>query len=198
MIRSTATLTLAAIAAVFIAGCQCAPKAADDTHAHHGHDHGHDHAKLWASVTRAIAVVHPTQGNTCAGTVTFTQVPQGVKVVAKISGLTPNQQHAFHVHEFGDSSATDGTSAGGHYNPEGHDHGLPDQAHRHAGDLGNLSADAAGNAHYEVTVDNITIAGMTNPIIGRSVIIHAKPDDGGQPVGNAGARIGCGVIGVAK
>ncbi|MCP5412982.1 MAG: superoxide dismutase family protein, partial [Alphaproteobacteria bacterium] len=69
---------------------------------------------------------------------------------------------------------------------------------RHAGDLGNLTADATGKATYEIVVDNISIAGPHNPILGRGVIIHAKPDDGGQPVGNAGGRIACGVIGVAK
>jgi Cu-Zn family superoxide dismutase len=89
-------------------------------------------------------------------------------------------------------------SAGGHYNPENHPHALPDSSNRHAGDLGNLQADDQGKAHYEITVDNISVAGTKNPIIGRGVIVHAKPDDGGQPVGNAGGRIACGVIGVAN
>jgi len=89
-------------------------------------------------------------------------------------------------------------SAGGHYNPEGHQHGLPDSENRHAGDLGNVQADSEGKAHYEITVSNISIQGPRNPILGRAVIVHAKPDDGGQPVGNAGARIACGVIGVAN
>ena len=69
---------------------------------------------------------------------------------------------------------------------------------RHAGDLGNLQADNDGKVRYEISVKNITIAGTKNPIIGRGVIVHAKPDDGGQPVGNAGARIACGVIGVGN
>ena len=89
-------------------------------------------------------------------------------------------------------------SAGGHYNPEKHEHGLPDKAQRHAGDLGNLEADASGKAHLELTVNNITISGNKNPILGRGVIVHAKFDYGGQPVGNAGGRIACGVIGVAN
>jgi Cu-Zn family superoxide dismutase len=89
-------------------------------------------------------------------------------------------------------------SAGGHYNPENHQHGLPETEMRHAGDLGNLEADSEGKATLERTVSNISIAGMKNPIIGRGVIVHAKVDDGGQPVGNAGGRIGCGVIGVAN
>src|SRR5207247_6522143 len=94
--------------------------------------------------------------------------------------------------------APDATSAGGHYNPEGHQHGLPESADRHAGDLGNVEADKDGKAHYEITLNNVTILGAKNPILGRGVIVHAKVDDGGQPVGNAGARIACGVIGVAN
>ncbi len=145
-----------------------------------------------------VAIMHPTESSSTRGVVTFTQTPQGVHVVADITGLSPNGRHAIHVHQYGDARAADGTSAGGHYNPQGHDHGLPDQTSRHAGDLGNLTADYNGTAHYEITVDNITLDGEHNPIIGRGVIIHAKVDDGGQPTGNAGPRIAIGVIGVAK
>ncbi|MEZ6192603.1 MAG: superoxide dismutase family protein [Phycisphaerales bacterium] len=159
---------------------------------------GEMHIKMMDAITHAVAVMVPTEGNSTHGTVRFEQHDGSVTVTADISGLTPNSTHAFHVHEFGDITAPDGTSAGGHYNPEGHDHGLPEQSARHAGDLGNLTADENGNAHYEITVDNITVAGMHNPVIGRGVIIHAKTDDGGQPTGNAGARIAMGVIGVAK
>lgn len=143
----------------------------------------------------AVAVLHPTAGQQCHGVVRFTQEGESVKVVADLEGLKPGQKHAFHIHQYGDCSAPDGMSAGGHYNPEGHQHGLPDTENRHAGDLGNIQADDQGKAHYEVTVKNISISGPKNPIIGRAVIVHAKLDDGGQPVGNAGARIGCGVIG---
>jgi Cu-Zn family superoxide dismutase len=147
---------------------------------------------------QAIAVVHPTAGQHCHGVVRFTQDGESVKVVADLEGLNPGQKHAFHIHQYGDCSAPDGMSAGGHYNPDGHQHGLPDGQNRHAGDLGNVQADDQGKAHYEITVDNISISGQKNPIIGRAVIVHAKPDDGGQPVGNAGARIACGVIGIAN
>lgn len=157
----------------------------------------HEHAEAWASVKEVIAVLHPTAGNKCRGTVRFLQQGNNVRVVAKIEGLNPGQKHAIHVHQYGDCSAADGTSAGGHYNPEGHQHGLPTAGMRHAGDLGNLQAGSDGKATYEVTVNNVTLAGTRNPIIGRAVIVHAKEDDGGQPVGNAGARIACGVIGVA-
>ena len=148
--------------------------------------------------THAVAVVSSTSGQHCHGVVHFTQEGDSVKVVADIEGLTPGQKHAFHIHQYGDCSSPDAMSAGGHYNPEGHQHGLPDSEKRHAGDLGNLQADNDGKAHYEITVNNISIQGSKNPIVGHAVIVHAKTDDGGQPVGNAGARIGCGVIGLAN
>lgn len=145
----------------------------------------------------AVAVMHPTAGNDTAGSVTFTPVDGGVKVEAEITGLEPDSSHAIHIHQYGDARAEDGASAGGHYNPGGHQHGLPHEAVRHAGDLGNLEADAEGRAHYELTVDQFTVDGEHAPIIGRSVIIHEKADDGGQPTGNAGPRISIGVIGYA-
>jgi Cu-Zn family superoxide dismutase len=153
----------------------------------------------WGDVKELVCVLEPTAGNSCKGTVRFTEVEGGVKVVADLEGLTANQQHGFHVHEFGDCTSSDGESAGGHYDPEGHPHGDPAKADpRHASDLGNVEADASGKAHHEVTVKNVTLVGDRNPILGRAVIVHAKPDDFGQPTGNAGARLCCGVIGVAK
>jgi superoxide dismutase, Cu-Zn family len=148
--------------------------------------------------SQAVAILHSTAGQHCQGVVRFTQQGDSVKVVADLEGLNPGQKHAFHIHQYGDCSAPDGMSAGGHYNPEGHQHGLPDSENRHAGDLGNVLADDQGKAHYIITVDNISISGQKNPIIGRAVIVHAKADDGGQPVGNAGSRIACGVIGIAN
>ena len=152
----------------------------------------------WRQITEAVCVIHATQGNTAKGVVRFSVVDQQVRIVADIEGLPPNTKHGFHIHEYGDCSAPDGNSAGGHYNPQDAPHGLPPAAERHAGDLGNLEADADGKAHYELTVDNIMIAGPHNPVLGRSIIIHGKEDDGGQPTGNAGPRIGYGVIGIAK
>ena len=160
--------------------------------------HAQAHQTAWSAVTKAVVAIHPTQGNKCHGTVQFSQVGDKVKVVATIEGLNPNQKHAIHIHETGDCTSADGMSAGGHYNPEAHQHGLPAAEKRHAGDLGNLQADANGKAQYEVTLDNVSLVGLKNPILGRAVIIHAKEDDGGQPVGNAGPRLGCGVIGIAK
>ncbi|MEO5917209.1 MAG: superoxide dismutase family protein [Luteolibacter sp.] len=149
-------------------------------------------------VTELIAVVNPTSGSKVNGTVTFTKVKGGVEVTAKISGLEPNSDHGFHIHDFGNVTAADGTSAGGHYNPEGHQHGMPEAEMKHAGDLGNLKANAEGVAEKTIVSTTITLAGVKNAIVGRAVVVHAKADDGGQPTGNAGDRIGVGVIGIAK
>jgi Cu-Zn family superoxide dismutase len=149
------------------------------------------------SVTKAVATLSPTQGNNVSGVVTFTKVDGGVKIVADVSGLTPGQ-HGFHIHEFGDCSAPDAASAGGHFNPMHRQHGGPDSEMRHAGDFGNLDADASGKAHYE-RLDKVISLDGPESIIGHAVIVHAKADDlKSQPSGNAGARVACGVIGVAK
>ena len=157
------------------------------------------HAMMWQSVTGAVCVLTPTEGSSVSGVVTFTEADGKVAVSADVTGLEPNSTHGIHIHEYGDISKSNGKGCGGHYNPQGNAHGLPGRSPiRHAGDLGNLTADEHGNAHYEIVVDNITIAGLVNPIIGRGMIVHAGADDGGQPTGNAGARLAQGVIGIAK
>jgi Cu-Zn family superoxide dismutase len=173
-----------ALFALTLAGCSHAPKVNSST---------------GMLMDMMDAKIMPTQGNTCRGTVQFVGQKDGsVEVVADLDGLAPNSQHAMHLHEVGDCSAPDAMSAKGHYNPENRPHGLPPGEDRHAGDLGNLTADAKGHAHYEITVTNISLATSHNPILGRAVIVHANPDDGSQPTGNAGARIGCGVVEVRK
>jgi Cu-Zn family superoxide dismutase len=150
-------------------------------------------------VKAAIAVLHPLGSSQVKGIVRFTSEGDQLKVVADVEGLRPNSSHGFHIHEFGDCSSADGSSAGGHYNPDGHQHAGPDAAQHHAGDLGNLKTDESGKARLEVSVSGVTINGAKNPILGRSVIIHENQDDlKSQPAGNAGNRIACGVIGLAK
>lgn len=153
----------------------------------------------WSEIHDAVAVAHPTKGSHVHGVIRFTDVAGGVRVTAEFEGLKPSTKHAFHIHEFGDCTSGDGKSAGGHYNPEGHPHAGPDAAMRHAGDLGNLETDANGVARYERVISGVTVAGEHNPVLGRSVVVHASEDDlASQPAGNAGDRIACGVIGVAK
>ncbi|HYC57019.1 MAG TPA: superoxide dismutase family protein [Candidatus Binatia bacterium] len=160
--------------------------------------HGGAHAGAApAAVGKAVAVLHATEGNKVEGTITFTKAGTGVKLSGKITGLTPGK-HGFHVHEFGDCSAPDGTSAGGHFNPTGEPHAAPTESARHTGDLGNVEADASGAATIDYTDTRATFEG-TNSILGRGLIVHAKADDlKTQPTGDAGGRVACGVIGVAK
>jgi Cu-Zn family superoxide dismutase len=148
-------------------------------------------------VTRAIAVLHPTEGSDVSGTVTFTRTDQGIRVEGHVGGLTAGA-HGFHVHEYGDCSAPDGTSAGGHFNPDGNRHGGPEDADRHVGDLGNITADESGIGIYD-RVDTVIAFSGAHSIIGRGFIVHAGEDDlTTQPTGGAGARMACGVIGIAQ
>lgn len=148
-------------------------------------------------ITKAVCVIHPIGDSKVGGTVVFTQTDDGIKVEANLKGLSPGD-HGFHIHQYGDCSAADGTSAGGHFNPDGAKHGGPDAAERHEGDLGNISADASGLAEYSRVDKHLSFHGP-HSIIGRAIIVHAKGDDlTSQPTGAAGARVGCGVIGIAK
>ena len=143
----------------------------------------------------AVAKLEPTIGNTAAGTVTFTQVGDKVRVEATLTGLKPNADHGFHIHEKGDCSSGDGMSTGGHFNPLGKPHGAHAAMERHAGDLPSLKADAAGGAKLSVVLDVITVSAGPASIVGRGMIAHRDPDDyTTQPTGNAGPRIACAVI----
>lgn len=149
------------------------------------------------SPTKAIAVLNSTKGSPVKGMVMFEAVKGGTKVTAHISGLKPGK-HGFHVHEYGDCSADDATSAGGHFNPGMMPHSMPSSEKRHVGDLGNIEADKDGNAHVEYVDAMISFSGP-NSILGRGVIVHEKEDDlKTQPTGNAGGRLACGVVGVSK
>jgi Cu-Zn family superoxide dismutase len=134
-------------------------------------------------------------GSKLKGKATLAEVPGGVKVTMNVEGVDPGD-HGSHIHEKGDCSAADGASAGGHFNPGGHQHGLPAVEKRHLGDLGNITVGKDGKGTHEITISGANLTpNDPNSFTGRAIIIHAKKDDGGQPVGNAGGRIGCGVIG---
>ncbi|XP_003397315.1 superoxide dismutase [Cu-Zn] [Bombus terrestris] len=137
------------------------------------------------------------------GTLYFEQSDSSspVKVTGQVTGLKQGL-HGFHIHEFGDN--TNGcTSAGPHFNPLKKDHGGPDAEVRHVGDLGNVEANANGIANVNITDKVIQLQGPHN-IIGRTLVVHADPDDLGKggvelskTTGNAGARLACGVVGIA-
>jgi superoxide dismutase, Cu-Zn family len=141
----------------------------------------------------ATATLSPTKDSSVKGTINFTKVADGVRIDGEITGLTPGP-HGFHVHEKGDCSAPDATSAGAHYNPTDMPHGDPMAALRHVGDFGNIDANASGVAKFS-RVDHVAKLEGPNSIIGKAVIVHGKPDDlKSQPAGNAGPRVACGVI----
>ena len=149
------------------------------------------------NTNKAICVLLPTQGNDVTGIITFTKTDHGILVVADVKGLTKGK-HGFHIHEYGDCSSVDGSSAGGHFNPEGKSHAGPSDMTRHMGDMGNLEANDDGLAHLEYADSMISLEGDYS-IIGRSIIVHKSEDDlKTQPTGNAGSRAACGVIGIAK
>lgn len=147
-----------------------------------------------AAAQTATATLSPTAGNSASGAVSFTQKGDKVTLSAKVSGLAPGG-HGFHIHEKGDCSAPDGTSAGGHFNPTGKAHGNPASPEHHAGDMPMLQADASGNASLTAELDAVAIGGGVTDIVGKSVIVHKDADDfKTQPTGNSGARVACGII----
>lgn len=150
------------------------------------------------SFNKAVAVIQPLSNSGVSGIVYFNKVQNGIEVLADIEGLGPGK-HGFHIHEFGDLREDDGTSAGGHFNPENMPHGAPDMdTMRHVGDLGNIIALEDGKAHFEWIDTKISFSGR-HSIIGRAVIVHQGEDDyKTQPTGDAGARVGGGVIGIAN
>jgi superoxide dismutase, Cu-Zn family len=153
--------------------------------------------KKGGGVRKAACVLHHTEGHKAHGTIWF--IPRGdeIEISGEIMGLKPGM-HAFHVHEFGDCSAPDAMSAGAHFNPEGKPHGDIHSQERHVGDLGNIRADGTGKAVVDIRDREIKLSGP-HSVIGRALIVHADPDDlKSQPAGNAGARVACGVIGIAK
>jgi len=149
----------------------------------------------------AMADLQPTKDSTVKGSIRFTVVDGRLHASGDISGLKPGSEHGFHIHEKGDCSAPDGTSAGGHFNPGDAQHGSIDAAAHHGGDMPNIVADAQGNAHVDGPVSSNVNAGKGDAfdIIGRGLIVHADPDDyNSQPTGNAGARLACAVIAKAE
>lgn len=146
---------------------------------------------------QAVAQLNPTKGNQAKGTVTFTQDGDKVRVVADVEGLKPNSEHGFHIHE-GAECGDDGMLAKGHWNPDNNPHAGPGATKHHAGDLGNIKADANGKGHLELTLEGVSVNGAKSPVVGHSVVLHADPDDyKTQPTGNSGARIACGPIKLA-
>jgi superoxide dismutase, Cu-Zn family len=155
-----------------------------------------------AASASAPAPVHVTlisaAGSSASGVLTVTNEGDAVSILGEITGLAPGKEHGFHVHEVGDCSLPDFTSAGEHFNPTKDSHGGPKSKARHLGDLPNAKADKNGRALIDVTVKGPNLVdkdGAPTEILGKALVVHAMPDDyKTQPSGNSGARVACGVI----
>ena len=183
------TVLLASLAAVGLASCASAPQTPEG---------GEQAASQPPApmVANASANMTPASGSLVSGRLQLMAMGKGVHIHGEIGGLAPNSIHGFHIHEKGDCSAADASSAGGHFNPAGVAHGSPEASPHHAGDLDNITADAKGVARINTHVPNVSLGGEpARDILGRALIVHAAPDDyASQPAGNSGARIACGVI----
>jgi len=148
----------------------------------------------------ADVTLAPASGSLVSGRLLLRPMGDGVHLSGEIGGLTRNGIHAIHIHEHGDCSAVDASSAGGHFNPAGSAHGRAGAGPHHAGDMDNIVANAQGVARVDVHARGVTLGGgAANDVAGRAVVVHAAPDDySSQPAGNAGARVACGVIAVDR
>lgn len=145
----------------------------------------------------AVAVLQATAGNEIKGTVRFTPQGDGVMVETVATGLSPGE-HGYHIHIYGDCSIADGSSAGTHFNLQGSSLNPPKNIDHITGNLGTLFADQNGNAQANTVLEHAALSGPKS-IIGRAVIVHANANDPKQPpIGAAGARQACGVIGIAQ
>jgi Cu-Zn family superoxide dismutase len=151
-------------------------------------------ADLKEGVTFAEATLAPKSGSKVTGTVLFNRTQKGVQVIASVTGGSAGR-HGIHIHEKGDCSAADASSAGGHFNPTGAPHAGPTAPARHVGDLGNITIKKDGIGYLTLEIPPVNGFTDWNQIIGKAVVVHAKIDDQkSQPAGAAGDRIACGVI----
>ena len=149
-----------------------------------------------STLARAQVVMTPASASLVSGTLAVTAVDGGVRITGELGGLQRGGTHAIHIHEKGDCSAVDATSAGPHFNPDTQPHGRVSAAAHHGGDMDNIVADARGVARVDVQARGVTLGGGgRTDILGRAVIVHAMADDyTTQPAGNAGARVACGIV----
>ena len=153
-----------------------------------------------STARQAVVNLASASGSLVSGKVTVVPMSGGVHLTGTVGGLPPNSTHGFHVHEKGDCSAVDASSAGPHFNPFGTAHGKAESGAHHAGDMDNVVANSEGVVKLDIHVGGVTLGGgAVNDIAGRALIVHAAPDDyTSQPAGNAGARVACGVIKVTQ
>jgi Cu-Zn family superoxide dismutase len=152
-------------------------------------------AALQDAAPTARVQLEARSSSTVTGALTLRQQAEGVRITGEVLGLSPASAHGFHVHEKGDCSAADASSAGPHFNPSGSPHGKMGAGAHHAGDMPNIMADKRGAAQVDVLVPGATLTPGPASIAGRAVVVHRDADDyATQPAGNAGPRLACGVI----
>lgn len=153
------------------------------------------------STARAATVnLASASGSLVSGKLSLMPMGDGVHLRGEIGGLGVNATHAIHIHEKGDCSAADASSAGAHFNPSASPHGRVGSGAHHGGDMDNIVSNADGVAMVDVHASGVTLGGgAANDVAGKAVVVHAAPDDyTSQPAGNAGARVACGVINVTQ
>ena len=180
-------LTILSASTVLLAACAAAPQRNAAPMATH-------------QAREAVVNLAPASGSLVSGRLALVPMGDGLHLRGEVGGLMPGSRHGFHIHEKGDCSAADASSAGGHFNPTGQPHGRAGQGAHHAGDADNLAADGRGVAKVNAHQGGVTLGGgAANDIAGRAVIVHAQADDyTTQPTGNAGGRIACGIIRVTR
>ena len=189
MTRSSATGLAATLACAVLAACASTPPAP-----------AAKSVSTTSTAQEAVANLAPASGSLVSGRLVLRPMGTGVHISGEIGGFKPGDVRGFHIHEKGDCSAADASSAGGHFNPGAQVHGRAGQGAHHAGDTDNIVADARGVAKIDAHVTGVTLGGgAANDIAGRAIIVHAAADDyTSQPTGNAGARVACGVIAVVR
>jgi Cu-Zn family superoxide dismutase len=180
------TIGLAGVSFLFL-GCGAASKTASDV--------AHAAEQVAGSIPAAAAVLESKSGSAVNGSAeAFDAGDKGVRIVVRVANAGPGK-HGLHLHENGDCSAADASSAGGHLNPAKQNHGAPSTTPHHAGDLGNLEVAADGTGSLEITTKDVSLADGPSSLIGRAVVFHEKADDlTTQPTGGSGARFACGVF----
>lgn len=155
-------------------------------------------APVFAAQGKAV-ITGTSADSKVAGEVDLTEEKDGLMVMVNVTGA-PAGKHGIHFHENG-SCADGGKAAGGHFNPDNVMHGfMPKDGlmHAHVGDMGNIDVGEDGKGSLHIVLPGVTLEQGKYAVKGKSVILHEKADDFSQPTGNAGARIGCGIIEEAK
>lgn len=152
-------------------------------------------ASLGGGAKASSVALESRSGSSVSGTLQLRDTSAGLRIKGEVRGLAPGSEHGFHIHDKGDCSAPDASSAGPHFNPAGAQHGRAGTGAHHAGDMPNIKADAKGVAKIDQVVAGVTLTAGANGAAGRALVVHRDPDDySSQPAGNAGPRFACGVI----